>query len=128
MRWTADARRLGTGIWACALLGCVTLQAQQEPANILILNSYEETSAPYFQPIRHFREALEQNDPGTIVFRHLDLMYEGSAAEDQTGESITRLLRSRYAEDPPDLVIAAGPPAVDFWVRYRDAIFPDAPL
>lgn len=122
-KWWAYA-----GACACALLACVPAYAQKDPQKILVLNSFEEVSGPYHQPIRQFEKALEQIHEGAIVFRHLDLMYKGSTAEDRTGESIARLLLSRYANDPPDLVVATGPAAVDFWVAYRGSTFPDAPM
>jgi len=121
-------------LWNCAgacaflVLAIIPANAQQEPATILILNSYEENTGPYYQPIRQFRKVFEQMHEGPVVFRHLDLMYQGPSAEDQTGEAISGLLLSRYRNDPPDLVVAVGPAAIDFWVGHRDSTFPEAPL
>jgi signal transduction histidine kinase len=117
-----------TWVCTCLLLSCNPVSAQPEPAKVLILNSFEEDSGPYYQPIQQFEKALEQAHEGVIVFRRLDLMYKGSTEEDRTGESIAQLLLSRYADDPPNLVVAVGPAAIDFWVTHRDAIFPDALL
>ena len=41
---------------------------------------------------------------------------------------VAELLRNRYADVPPDIVFAAGPPAIRFWINYRDSISGQAPL
>jgi PAS domain S-box-containing protein len=37
-------------------------------------------------------------------------------------------LRDKYQERPPDLVIAGGGPALEFLLKYREALFADVPI
>ncbi|HKX56902.1 MAG TPA: sensor histidine kinase, partial [Xanthomonadales bacterium] len=37
-----------------------------------------------------------------------------------------QLLHTTYRDQPPDLVVAIGPPAIRFWLAFRDRVFPQA--
>ena len=128
MRPTLNFVRLCAVAWACLTVNCSPALAQQDVVRILILNSYDESAAPYFQPVEIFKNELQKRLDATIVFRHVDLGHRGAASQALAGHNISQLLVSQYLDAPPHLVVAVGPPAVDFWVRQRDATFPDAPV
>jgi C4-dicarboxylate-specific signal transduction histidine kinase len=50
--------------------------------------------------------------------------FEGQAFE----RAMADFLREKYATAPPEVLIAAGPEALDFWLRHRDAVFPGVPI
>lgn len=109
-----------------ALLLCLQAPAADQAPKVLILNSYDESAAPYFRPTAEFRRILQEYYADPIAFQDIDLRQRRTEDLDEVDQSITRLLLSRYGESPPDLVAAVGPPAIDFWMRHRDSIFPDA--
>jgi C4-dicarboxylate-specific signal transduction histidine kinase len=37
-------------------------------------------------------------------------------------------LREKYAAEPPAVIIAGGPEALQFWIRHREAVFPGIPI
>jgi two-component sensor histidine kinase len=115
-------------LWVCLVLTSLAVQARQEPLRVLVLNSYEESSAPYFQPIAEFKKELQQGIAATIAFQHVDLRQRGTTRQYEIDETIAQMLSSRYADAAPQLVVAAGPPAVDFWIQHRDSTFPEARL
>lgn len=117
--------------WKClgglylALL-CLPVQAAGNSPRVLVLNSYDESAAPYFRPTEEFREKLQQFYPEPIIFQDIDLGQRRIEDQNTVDLSIAQLLLNRYRESPPDLVAAIGPPAIDFWTQRRDSIFPDA--
>lgn len=100
--------------------------AQQDTLQVLILNSYDESSAPYFRPTREFRTYLQKEYANPIAFQDIDLRQKGVETQSQVDETVVELLLKRYANLPPQLVVAIGPPAIFFWVNNRDSLFPDA--
>jgi signal transduction histidine kinase len=112
------------------LLACLATAlpafAQQDTLQVLILNSYDESAAPYFRPTEEFRKQLQRKYTTPIAFQDIDLRQKGIDPQDQVDETIVQLLLSRYGELPPQLVVAIGPPAINFWVNNRDSTFPDA--
>ncbi len=43
-------------------------------------------------------------------------------------DGLVQVLRSRFADQRMDLVLAVGARAAQFYVRYRDDLFPDVPV
>ena len=48
----------------------------------------------------------------------------GEAPRSNDPQPLIELLRQRFAASPPDLVVTFGPPAAEFYLRNRDAVFP----
>lgn len=113
-------------VWALMLLTSMPVFAQQETLQVLILNSYDESSAPYFRPTNEFRKHLQQEYPNPIAFQDIDLRQKGVEPQSQVDETVVQLLLKRYTTLPPQLVVAIGPPAILFWVNNRDSLFPEA--
>jgi hypothetical protein len=110
----------------CLLLLCLQAQAANQAPKVLILNSYDESAAPYFRPTEAFRKQLQEYYTDPIAYQDIDLRQRRSEDLAEIDESIIQLLLNRYDESPPDLVAAVGPPAIDFWMKHRDSIFPNA--
>jgi len=98
-----------------------------ETLQVLILNSYDESTAPYF-PIRNvLMVELQKEQPSPIAFRQFDLR-ERNGNESARDELKWQLLQSEFASAPPDLVVAVGPPACNFWLSYRAPDFSNVPF
>lgn len=108
------------------LLLCSPLQAQQGTLQVLILNSFDESSAPYFRPTDVFKEKLQEDLEAPIAFQEVDLRLQGMETKRYVSDVKAQLLRDHYVDSPPDLVVAFGPPAIGFWVNNRGSTFPDA--
>jgi len=126
MRLNLKNRYFQAASWLCILFICFPLHAQQETLQVLILNSFDENAAPYFRPTEEFKNRLQENYPTPIAFEDIDLKQPGRSQENQLDDALLRLLLTRYSGAPPQLVVAVGPPAIDFWVNTRDLAFPNA--
>lgn len=42
--------------------------------------------------------------------------------------AMAEFLREKYAAAPPEVILAGGKEALDFWLRHREAIFPGVPI
>ena len=114
--------------WLCLVLCCASAQLHAASGpQILILNSYDEDTAPYFGVRETFRQELQRRYEKPLALRQYDLDARYTN-EDSQNELKAQLLRSMYDQSPPDLVVALGPPAIDFWLSRRDSIAPQAPL
>jgi signal transduction histidine kinase len=74
-----------------------------------------------------FTAELQRQMGGHISFSEVNLDARWGDARSRE-DLIADLLRNRQMGTPPDLVVAIGPPAISFWLRYRDAIASPAPL
>lgn len=106
-------------------LTCFPAHAQ-DTLHVLILNSFDESSAPYFRPTDVFKEKLQEAYETPIAFQEIDLRLQGMDTIRYVSDVKAQLLRDHYVDTPPQLVVALGPPAVNFWVNNRDSTFPDA--
>ena len=94
---------------------------------VLILNTYDGTAAPFGTPKDVFRAELQRQFVEPIAFNEMNL--DARTGEFNANESLlAELLHNRYADAPPDIVFAVGPPAIRFWLSHRDSIAGQAPL
>jgi signal transduction histidine kinase len=116
-----------------AVCVCLMLATQPVPAQpaaaplILILNSYDKDTAPYARVREVFTLELERSYGAPVAFRQYDL--EARSDHQKSRDPLkARLLGVSYLDSPPDLVVAIGPPAIDFWLANRDSISPGVPV
>jgi len=117
------------GCLAITLIGLMftALPVRADTVRVLILNSYDESTAPYASVRTAFMTEMQKHSQAPVAFWQFDLQQRGSgnpSNQDLTAE----LLRNRYADTPPDLVVAIGPPAVAFWLAHRDQVFGEKPF
>ncbi|MGE0624389.1 MAG: ATP-binding protein [Pseudomonadales bacterium] len=93
---------------------------------VLVLNSFDLHAMHNAVTAEAFREELERQfgDALSITEMSLDARWNEDAREPVLAE----LLHERQAYLPLDIVLAEGPPAISFWLKYRDRIAPDAAL
>ncbi len=110
------------------VFSCVPAWAQQDDVlQILIINSYDESTPPYFTLKNTFMLELQKQYTSPIAFRQFDLEAR-SGGESDRDELKSRLLQNEYGSTPPDLVVSIGPPAIAFWLSRRDPVFSDIPF
>jgi signal transduction histidine kinase len=111
--------------------GAAGLQADHIPAksaaihHVLILNSFNEDTEPYAPLTEGFMRELQSSAKQQIHFQQFDLQ-QRQVGSDYSEALRAQLLQTMYGDYPPELVVAVGPPAIRFWLDYRDTIFPQA--
>jgi signal transduction histidine kinase len=109
------------------VFGCFPACAQAgDILQILIINSYDESTAPYLTLKNVFMLELQRQYSLPIAFRQFDLEAR-SGNEVARAELKAELLQNEFAASPPDLVVAIGPPAIGFWLEQRDPVFSNIP-
>jgi len=128
MRLNLSKVCLLTTLGVCLVLIGIPVNAQpNNPLQVLILNSFDESTAPYFQPRNVFMVDLQKRHPTPIAFRQFDLKQRSGGTEQQD-DLKARLLLNEVAEISPDLVFAIGPPAVAFWLKHRGPVLLNTPF
>ena len=113
--------------FALACLGLPGSAHQEEAFRVLVLTDFDQRTGPFRTIAAAFSSELLQLESRPIVMRYVDLNARDRPTV--TDESLNSLLIKRvFAPDPPDLVLALGPPAVAFWQRNLVETFADVPL
>ena len=94
--------------------------------SVLILQSLDSQSSPYDEPTRVFRLKLQEKYNQPVSFAEVGLEARWGGRRDREPYQL-QLLRNRFASQPPDIVAAIGPSAIDFWQRYRDEVSSKVP-
>lgn len=103
----------------------VPVHAAEVPKRVLLLHSFARDSAPFGSISTTFRSELTRRLAAPVIFDEIDLHADRQDAEDS--EVVIALLNARFAKQPPDVIVAVGPPASQFCVAHRDALFPSVP-
>ena len=96
--------------------------AQTKAKNVLVLSGGRGRVS-----INQMQSTLRTRFPGPVNFSIVDLenpRFEQEAYQEHLAEA----LRSGYADEQLDLVIAVMTPSLEFAVRYRDTVFPGVPI
>ena len=110
------------------VFNCSLVRAQEtDVLQILIINSYDESTPPYFTLKNVFMLELQKQYTSPIAFRQFNLEARSGNDADRT-DLKAQLLQSEYGNARPDLVVSIGPPAIAFWLKQRDPVFTDIPF
>ena len=114
--------------WAWALFALLfALGAEAAaPKRVLILHSYGRDFAPYDVITSVFRTDLARRASGPITFVEANLDFR-RASSDKDDRALLDLLRVRFDDGPPDVVVTIGPPAARMYARHRAELFPGTP-
>ena len=97
-----------------------------EPKRILMLHSFGRNTSPYDAVSSAFRKEMLDRWPGQAAF--YDFALEAGRPVNKNEAAIVEAIRSRFENTKLDLVVAVGPPASQFYGKYREALFPSVPL
>lgn len=123
------ALRAGCGV-ALASIGAglaLTARAQGVARRVLIVHSFGRDFAPYDAVSAAFRRELASRSPQPVLFLEAALD-AGRAIGPDEESAFVAYLRARFADPRPDLIVGIGPPAAQFLIRQRAALFPAVPL
>ena len=120
---------------ACLLLAGATHASAQPlpeaagtpaPWRVVLIRSWDALYAMNIAREQALRDALTEKAPRLVEIytEEIDSLRVRSGIEPQFGA----LLKNKYRDIPVDLVIASGIEPLDFATRYRDDIWPGAPI
>lgn len=94
--------------------------------HVLLIYGYDRMLPGNIELDSGFREALAKSDPSAVVnAEYLDIPgFEAQAYH----SALMTFLRAKYSQKVPDVIVAAGEGAIDFMLRNREELFPQAPI
>lgn len=101
--------------------------AARVPRQVLILESFGRDMAPWNAITPAFKTELVRQLQEPIEF-HETAVETVRDEKPQAERAFVEYLRALYERHPPELVVPVGAPAAQFWQRYRQSLFPDAPV
>ena len=119
--------RLSFGLLLLALTASAANGAEPEPKRVLIVHSFGSTAPPFTTHSTAFQITLTKGLGGRVDMDEVSLDMARYAQPDMEGPFVAFLL-ARLAKWQPDLVVPIGSPAGRFVVKYRDRLFPGAPI
>ncbi|MGZ9076626.1 MAG: hypothetical protein ACXW13_12720, partial [Burkholderiaceae bacterium] len=96
-----------------------------ETRNVLVLYSNNRVLPANIAADGGLRAALAGTPDAAVFSEFLDQPYFSGPAHEAT---VTRYLREKFAAAPPRAIVAGGDFALDFVLRHRAGLFPDAPV
>ncbi|MHB0769508.1 sensor histidine kinase [Bradyrhizobium sp. 5.13L] len=127
--WSGGSACLAVCLMALLVMlsGSAVGADRSEPKRILLLHSFGRDFRPWSEYALSIKAALEQKAPWSLDVQEHTLL---TARFNNPGpeEPFVDYLRSLYAGVPPDVVVSVGAPAARFAQKYRDQLFPDAPM
>jgi hypothetical protein len=123
-RWSAAV------LWLGSFLPGVLLAAEPVPAaiskNVPVIYSATRTVQANSDIPRGLQERLVSR-AGRQVRIFEEFLDQSSFSGPEYYAAVETFLRDKYRRYPPDLLVVAGPIALDFLVRHRDRLFPGVP-
>src|ERR1700737_4449888 len=110
---------------ALVLLSAMTGAALSEPKRVLLLHSFGPYFAPWSENARTIREELRRQSKEPVDIFEASLA-TARFSEDKEGPFVN-YLSALFGQRHLDLVITIGSPAVSFFQRYREQLFPSVP-
>jgi hypothetical protein len=122
--------RIGLTVLGLALFlfaGIALGSNSAEPKRILFVDSFAPGTSPFAPYNSAFREHMLRAWPAQVAFYEVSLDgWRPGVAENE--DALVRVMRSRFFDLRMDLVVARGIRAGQFYVKYRDELFPNVPL
>jgi signal transduction histidine kinase len=119
--------RLSLGLLLLALTASASTGAERMPKRVLIVHSFGSTAPPFTTHSTAFQTTLTKELGERVDMDEVSLDMARYAQPDMEGPFVEFLL-ARLAKWQPDLVVPIGSPAGRFVVKYRDRLFPAAPV
>jgi pimeloyl-ACP methyl ester carboxylesterase len=118
---------LSLGLLLLALTASASTGAEPKPKRVLIVHSFGSTAPPFTTHSTAFQTTLTKELGERVDMDEVSLDMARYAQPDMEGPFVEFLL-ARLAKWQPDLVVPIGSPAGGFVVKYRDRLFPGAPV
>lgn len=111
------------------ILSLLLLSARQasatEPAKVLVLQSYHQGLSWTDNSMAGIMEVLDAQEGLDIQVSYMDAK---RYPPEKVAPGLLAILKAKYSDNPPDVVIACDNSAFSFLKQYRKEIFPNAPI
>ena len=118
-------------IIACAVAIIIilapALATAAEPKQVLVLHSFGREFKPWSEYAKAIRLELERQSPWPLDIQEHSLVTARSI-DGNPEAAFVDYLHALYAKRKPDLIVSIGAPAAAFVQRYRQNLFPAAPM
>lgn len=106
---------------------CQAVMAEDAFPRLLVLFSNDRLLPANIEIDEGFRKSLQTKAPRAMLFSEfLDAVrFPSNEVRDKQMEDY---LRARYTEHPPDILVAIGPQALNFFMARKESLFPGIPL
>src|SRR5919107_2229915 len=103
--------------------------AQQvtKPKRVVVLYWYDKNFVGHVRWDQGFQSALQAAPKGSIEYYPEYLEANRFPGENQP-HILQNYLKQKYAEVPPDVVVAQSEVSLDFLIKYKDDLFPHVPV
>ena len=113
---------------ATAVFFLLTLSiATAEPKRLLLVHSFGRDFAPWSEYAKNFRAELDRQWREPVDLYEASLAIARSQTTRPEGPFID-YLRALFGNHWPDLILAIGAPAVNFFQQHRPQLFPSTPM
>src|SRR5262245_4678579 len=99
----------------------------ERPRHVLLLHSYEREFSPFDHIAEVFQKELSQQSTQQISFFDVSLQPARSSQNPEDGPTV-EYMRSTFAGQRLDLIVAVGAPAARFAARHGADLFPETPI
>lgn len=120
------ARAVGFVVSLLAIsAGSAVLAADNK--QVILLHSFSTQMKPWSDYAQGIREELNRQSPWPLTITDQSVI---SARYSNSNPEIAFVdyLSALFAQQPPDVIVSMGGPAVDFAQRYRGRLFPSTPM
>ena len=115
------------------LLSGLSLSSREASASpsatkkVLILSPFNADFPFYVKFVQGIKQRIAENNTADFYYFQESLGLWGFSLEDSFFEQLATVLRQKYANNRPDIIIVYSEPATRFFVQYGSAIFGDTP-
>lgn len=125
--WLALAKAFPV-IWVLGALDPVrAANVDAKPKTVVLLHSYGQNFKPWSEYSKAIREEIARRSPSPLILQDFSVV-TARGAETEAETQFVKYLGALFTARGPDLVIAFGAPSGGFVQRYRDQLFPTAPM
>src|SRR5687768_1425948 len=103
--------------------------AQQvtKPKRVVVLYWYDKNFVGHVRWDQGFKSALQAAPESSIEYYPEYLEANRFPGENQS-QILQNYLKQKYADVPPDVVVAQSEVSLDFLIKYKDDLFPQVPV
>ena len=102
-------------------------QSVAKPKRVVVLYWYDQNFVGHVIWDQAFRSALRASPAGSIEYYPEYLEANRFPGADQS-QILYKYLKQKYADLPPDVVVAQSEASLDFFIKHKDDLFPQVPM
>jgi signal transduction histidine kinase len=116
-------------VWVVLSLSATSLFAQQTatPKRVVVLYWYDKNYAGHVRWEQGFNSAMQSANEQSVEY-YPEYLEANRFPEENQAQILHDYLKRKYADRPPDVVVAQSDVSLTFLARYRHDLFPNVPV